>query len=326
MLLRLIKNADVLIHNFRPGVEDRLGLDYTSLRLINPRLVYCAISAWGERGPWARRPGIDSLIQAFGGLMSLTGEPERPLMRAGVPLVDTTTPLSATIAILAALMQRDRTNRGSRVSTSLLHQGLYMQGPMFAYAQDTGENPPRMGNRSPMAIILEGQTPTGGLLVGIPSQKFWDRFCECIERRDLAARPAFATHALRLRNQFSLAAVVEPILGSLKRESWLERLLAAGVPCAPINDYGAVLRDEQVAAIGAFMEIELPTQGRALLPNVPWRIDDEGAEVRVAPPSLGRDTAEVLAELGLTPEEIQALHDRGVTRGMYTDSQILTEP
>jgi crotonobetainyl-CoA:carnitine CoA-transferase CaiB-like acyl-CoA transferase len=316
VLRRLLASADVLIHNFRPGVAERLGVGFDDLRRDHPRLIYCSISAWGERGPWAQRPGIDSLVQAFGGLMSVTGEPSGPFLRAGVPLIDMTTPLSATTGILAALMLRERTGEGRKVEVSLLSQGLYLQGPMFSYARDTGANPPRMGNRSPMALILEAQTPTGGMLVGIPSEKFWVKLCKSIRRPELADEARFQTHESRLENQIELAAEVEPALSREPREEWLDRLIKAGVPCAPINDYEAVMHEEQVAAIEAFIDVEHPEVGSVLLPNIPWSLGGVTTAIRHPPPTLGRDTDEVLRELGYTPAEIRALFEAGITRGM----------
>ena len=319
VLFRLIERADVLTHNFRPGVAERLGVGYENVRERNPALVYCAISAWGERGPWAKRPGIHSLVQAMGGLMSITGEMAGPFLRAGVPLIDTTTPLAATTGILAALAARSRTGVGEKVEVSLLSQGLYLQGPMYSYAFDTQANPPRMGNRSPVAIILEGATPTGGLLVGIPTQKFWVKVCECVDRLDLIEHPDYKSHELRLLNQTELAHQLEPIFSHQPREYWLERLVHAGVPCAPINDYQQVLREEQVTAIEAFLKIDHPVAGQAIVPNAPWHLESFPTEVRRLPPSLGRDTDEVLKEHGFSDDQIRSLYESGITRGAFID-------
>jgi crotonobetainyl-CoA:carnitine CoA-transferase CaiB-like acyl-CoA transferase len=270
----------------------------------------------------------------MGGLMSVTGEEGGPLLRSGAPLIDMSTPLSAALAVLAALMTRQRTGIGQKVEASLLAQGLFIQGPMFAYASHIGANPPRMGNRSPMALILEATTPTGGFLVGIPTERLWTKLCATLERPDLADRPEFASHALRLTNQVQLAAEIEPMLGDRPREAWLARLVEAGVPCAPVNDYAAAVAEPQVAAIGAFLDLDRAEEPEGAadhstgggagdaairLPNVPWRIDGHGATIRHRPPTLGRDTVAVLREYGFSDDDIRGLEETGVTRGAFVD-------
>jgi crotonobetainyl-CoA:carnitine CoA-transferase CaiB-like acyl-CoA transferase len=227
--------------------------------------------------------------------------------------------MAAAMGILSALEQRNRTGLGGKVEASLLGQAIFMQSMIFSYAFRTGANPPRMGNKSPLALILEGQTETGGFLVGIPTQKFWVRFCDSAGLEELTDRPDYLTHESRLAHQAQLARDVEPHLNAMTRDHWLTRLIAAGIPCAPINNYDEVTQDRQVLHNREFLEFNHSVAGQTKVANAPWRMEHWQTEVVSSPPALGIDTSRVLEELGCSPEEINALFEAGTTRGEFSE-------
>ena len=190
---RLVARADVLVHNFRPGIVEKLKLAYDDVRSIKPDIIYCSISAFGERGSYSKRPGTDILFQAMGGLMSITGEPDGRPLRAGAPIIDVSTGVSAGFAILGALIRRMRSGQGDYVDVSLFEQTVFLQSPMFSWSLMEGINPPRLGNRSPMALILDLATSDGYLMVAIPTPKFWKIFCDTIAMPELLPTNASAS-------------------------------------------------------------------------------------------------------------------------------------
>lgn len=316
---RLVADADVLIHNYPGGLADKIGVGYERLSGINPRLVHCAISGFGERGPWSSRLGIDSLVQAMGGMMSVTGEPDGPPLRVGAPVVDSAAGASAVAAICAALFARERSGHGDAVSVSLLAQATFMQGPLFAYAQDTGANPPRMGNRSPLALIIEGRASDGTLLVGIPTDKFWKRFCAAIGAPELADHELLQSQRDRIGQQDLIAELVADPIAAQPVDHWLEVFGEARLPTAPLLDYAQVVAHPHVQAAELFLEVDIGDGDLRRTPGAPWALASAPVEARDAPPALGEDTTEVLREAGFTAEEIDDLERRGVTRGSFND-------
>jgi len=310
---RLAAKADVLVHNFRPGVVEKLKITYDEVRAVAPNIIYCSISAFGETGPYARRPGTDVLFQAMGGLMSISGEPDGRPLRAGAPIIDVTTGVSAAFAILSALIRRMQTGAGDYIAVSLFDQTIFMQSPVYSWFFKEKQNPPRLGNRSPMALILDLTTKDGHLMVAIPSGKFWRIFCQTVDLPALAADERFRTTALRLEHQHTLMDLLDPRFRGEPTDLWVERLIAAGVPCGPVRTYEQVVRDPQLAENRTFLPLEHEVAGATRVVNLPFRIRNIPVEIRRTPPTLGRDTIEVLQEVGYSEAQIKALEQQGVT-------------
>ncbi len=310
---RIVADADILVHNFRPGIVERLKITYDDVRSINSDIIYCSISAFGERGPYAKRPGTDVLFQAMAGLMSITGEPNGRPLRAGAPIIDVATGVSAGFAILSALIHRMQTGEGDYIDASLFEQTVFLQSPVFSWSLMEGINPPRLGNRSPMALILDLATSDGYLMVAIPTPKFWKIFCNTIAMPELIGDKRFRSHALRLKNQQSMMDLIEPRFRANTTQVWANRLLADGVPCGAVRDYQEVLQDQQLKTLGTFMSLDHEIAGRTKVVASPFRLRSSPFEIERTPPTLGRDTNAVLREYGYDDEEIQALVKAGVT-------------
>lgn len=307
---RLVADADILVHNYRNGIVDKLGIDAATIRARHPQLIYCAISAFGEEGPYSARPGTDVLFQAMTGLMAITGEPDGAPIRAAAPLVDVTTGISALSGILTALIQRGQTGQGDLVNVSLFDQSAFMQSPLLSWSAAENANPPRLGNRSPMALILQIETADGTIMASIPNNKFWRLLCTMIGDPALADDPRFRDISSRLDNQDDIADLLRPHFSEGTTAEWVDRLVDAGVPCGAVTDYLQVLEDPQLASNGMFLRVGRVAGGHAgeELPVLapPFRLSSVPYAVRLQPPNLGRDTADVLTELGFTPEEQSA--------------------
>jgi formyl-CoA transferase/CoA:oxalate CoA-transferase len=310
---RLAEQSDVLIENFRPGTTERWRLGFDDLHAINPRLIYCAVSAFGSDGPDRDKAGVDLLMQAATGLMSITGEHGRPPVRAGTSLIDLTAGANAVQGILAALYVRERTGSGQRVEVSLLGAGVswltYHATAYFA----TGEIPKRMGSNH-AAVAPYGAYPTsdGYLVVAVATDALWRRFCGALGPNEFVDDARFASNPDRLRYREELDAILFPVLAKRTAEEWTDILTAAGVACGPVNTLDRVLSMPQVEHDELVVEVPRPDIPDFRMPGLAIKLKSTPGTIRRPPPDLGQHNDEVLAELGFDEPQIATLRKEGV--------------
>lgn len=308
VIRRLADKVDVLVHSVRPGSLEARGLGCDELQRTNPRLVYCAISAFGETGPLARDPGYDPLIQAFTGIMSVTGHPDRPPARVGVSVVDMGTALWAFIGTLAALYRRQETGRGARVSTSLMETGVNWMSIFLTHYMGGNFIGQRMGDVTPMTSPYEAfKTSDGAVLITAANDKLFASLCRALGVPELAADPRFDTNVRRVENRPALHALLEERTSRMSSADCVALLREAGAPCSTINSVDQVEANEQVAAMRMIRPLPAPHLPDFRTVDLPVAVDGEKASLRHAPPLLGADTDEVLKWAGLTAAEIKAL-------------------
>ena len=314
VLRRMLAQCDVVIENFKPGVMERFGLGYESLRQDNPGLVYCQITGFGRTGPLADRRGFDLVAQGMTGLLSVTGEgPGRPPVKCGPPLTDITAGILGAMGVTTALFAREKTGRGQRVDTSLYEAGIVQTFWQSAVAFATGESPGPLGSAHPMAAPYEAlPTADGWITVGGWNQVNWLRLVRAMELPGLADDPRFATNADRMAHVDALRKVLARRLRASTTEEWLTRFEEAAVPAGPVSSIWEMLRHPQTAA--REMVVTVPQNGgTAQTLGMPVKLSGStGASVTKGAPALGEHTAEVLAEYGFAEDEVAALVRRGV--------------
>ena len=315
LALRLIEQSDILAENFKVGALAKYGLGYEQLHGRFPGLIYCSITGFGQTGPYAPRPGYDSLIQAMGGVMSLTGEPGGEPMKVGVSVADLFAGLYGCIGILAALRHRAETGQGQQVDIGMLDTHIaWLANQGMSYLA-TGANPPRLGNSHP-TIVPYGVFPTadGFVVITVANDPTFKRFCEAFGLEALLADPRFVTNAARVMNRQAVTDAITPVMKLHPTGWWVERLEALKIGCGPINTLAQAFADPQVQARGMVVELAHPAtpDGVKVIAN-PVRLSETPASYRLPPPLLGEHTHSVLTErLGLTEAELAQLRDGGV--------------
>jgi formyl-CoA transferase/CoA:oxalate CoA-transferase len=312
VLDRLLAKADVLVENFRPGTMDRMGIGYERVSTHQPRLVYCSISGFGQTGPRRDLPGYDAVVQAEGGLMSITGDADGPPYRLGVAISDIVAGIFASHGIVLALLARERTGRGQLVDVGMLDSTValltYQAGIFFA----TGTSPGRLGNRHPTIAPYETYTARDGdFVIAVGNDEQWRRFCGAVGLDGLASDPRFETNRDRVTRYDELRPLLAARLLERPRAQWLEALTAAGVPCGSVRDVGEVLGDPQLAARDMIAHLEHAAAGAIRTLGVPIKLSDTPGAVRTPPPQLGEHTDAVLRDLGFAAEEIARLRATG---------------
>jgi crotonobetainyl-CoA:carnitine CoA-transferase CaiB-like acyl-CoA transferase len=305
---RLVEKADVVVENFRPDVKTRLGIDYESLKAINPGIVYASISGFGQDGPYHKRPGFDQIAQGMGGLMSITGAPGEGPMRVGIPVADLTAGLFCALGVLTALLERDVSGQGQWVQTSLLQAQIFMLDFQASRWLMEGEVPKQAGNNHPTSIPTGVfKTSDGYINIATTGGKIWERCAQAIGAPELITHPDYTTGPARSKNRDALNAAISACTEKRTTEEWVNDLNAAGVPCGPIYSVDQMFADAQVKHLGLAQDVPNDQNRKITLVAQPFTLSRTPSHMTARPPEVGEQTEELLAEFGFGAEEMAEL-------------------
>lgn len=311
----LLPQFDVVIHNFKTGGAEKLGLGYEQLKALKPGLIYCAVAGYDSSGPEARRPGYDLVIQGEAGLMALNGEADTPPLKFGVAVVDLMTGMYAAQAVLAALFRRERTGRGRLIEMALYDSGIMVTGYYGLDALQLGHDPARYGNAHP-SIVPYGmyEAADGPLIIAVGNNAQFDKFCrQVIERPDIVEDARFSTNVNRAKNRLELSPMLKDLIHAFPRDLLLERLMAAGIPCGKVAGLHEALTCERTRRGRLVQDMPHPVVGTTPVFAPPYRLDGQRLPIRNAPPTLGEGTREVLQRLlSMDDAQLQQLRAQGV--------------
>lgn len=313
ILKNLVKQVDILVENFRPGTMEKLGLGYEVLKEINPRLIYASSTGYGQTGPYSQRPAYDAVVQAMGGIMSITGQEGGVPTRVGTSVGDITAGLFCGVGILAALHERESSGLGQMVDVAMLDCQVAILENAISRYEFTGEIPHPIGNRHPSIVPFETfDTRTSPIMVAAGNDRLWTTLCDLMEL-DIAADPRFETNPKRNENYAELRPLLAERFLTRSAEEWQVMFDEAGIPSGPINTVDKVVTNEQVVAREMVVEVKHPRAGATRIPGIPIKLSRTPGEIRVPSPVLGADTEELLHKyLGLTPDQVAELREKKV--------------
>ncbi len=313
IFFQLLKNAQVVIENFRPDIVENLGLDFETLRKGRPDLIYCSITGFGERGPYRMKAGTDTIFQGMGGIMTISGEPGDPPLRLGVPIADMITGVYAALGVMMALYHRAQTGQGQKVEISLLNSLIALQSPRMMEYFVTGENPVLTGRSSPFGAPIQFfETKDGYINISVFLDKFWRKLCQALNIEDLAFHPKFAKNADRMRNRKELEKILSPIFLQRTTSEWQQILNKFDVPNGPIYTYKEVFQDPQVQGNALYQELAHEKLGKFCYLGLPFRLLDTPGVLQSSPPLPGEHNEEILTKLGYTKEDIEKLKEERI--------------
>ncbi|MHC4931758.1 MAG: CaiB/BaiF CoA transferase family protein [Planctomycetota bacterium] len=313
LVREIAKVSDVLVENFTPGLMEGFGLDYGSLKELNPRLVYCSITAYGQDGPYRQRPGYDMVLSAVGGLMHITGERGRDPVKVGVAITDVVTGVHACGSILASLFWRERTGEGQFIDLSLLDTQVASLANIASNYLVGGKEAQRWGTAHESIVPYQVfPTSTRPIAIAVANQKLWVNFCNLVEHPDWIDDPRFASNPQRVENREVLLPLVAEVLATRSCEEWMQRFVEAAIPCGPVNDMQSLFADPQLLHRGMLAEVPHPTVGPLRLAGIPVKYSKTPGSVRLPPPLLGEHTEEILENvLGCDAARISELKAQG---------------
>ena len=314
ILRALVKKSDVLLENFRPGTMDKLGFGYAALAEVNPKLVYCSISGFGESGPEAGRAGYDLVVQAESGIMDISGFPDGPPVKSGTSIADLVAGMSAAHGVVLALMARARTRRGQKVEISMLDAMAALLTYQAAIYFATGQRPARRGNAHPSIVPYEVFTAADGYVaLGVANNSLWQRCCSALDRPELATDPHYDTETKRVENRATLIPLLNEIMNARTAEEWLKRFEAVGVPAGRIKSVPEVCESEHLKVRGMIASLPHPSAGQVTVMGVPVRLHATPGALTLPPPRLGEHTDEILRRVARVPaRQITRLRSNGV--------------
>ena len=313
LFYKLAATADVVVENFRPDVKHRLGIDYDSLKKINPGIIVASISGFGQTGPYAKRPGFDQIAQGMGGLMSITGEPGRGPMRVGIPVADLTAGLFCALGVLTALIEREKSGEGQWLHTSLLQSQAFMLDFQAARYLMQGEVAPQVGNEHPTSLPTNRfATKDGAVNIAVVGDGIWKRFCKALDQEDWTDSADYGTGDDRFKNRDQLNADIAEIMEQKTSAEWVDELTDAGVPCGPIYSIDEMFADPQVQHLGIAQPIMTDPFGETQAVAQPFELTRTPSSFAAPPPTRGQHTEEILEELGISTEEYAKLREQSV--------------
>jgi formyl-CoA transferase len=310
----LVRHSDVLLENFRPGTMDELGVGYEALKEINPRLIYCDVTGYGTHGPYRDKPGVDVIVSAVGGLMSITGSPEGGPVKVGVPLTDVLTALYSFGAVSSALYQREQTGKGQRISLNLLAMQVATLINIGSNYLVGGIIPRRWGSAHPNIVPYEAHRAKDAFLIfGVVNERMWKSFCTLLGMEEMKDDPRFADNAARIKNRGALMEIIDRKIGEKTVDEWIPLFDQAGIPCGPINTFDRVFSDPQVEHLGLVQEVEHPHYGKVKVVGPPATFSESALGIQSPPPLLGEHNREILTRLlGYSGGEVEKFKEEGV--------------